>query len=160
MDSVGTLTFAIIKPHAWAAGHGGEILQTILSNDFSIVGAYLGCPGRAEAEELYAEHVGKPFYSDLVAYLTGGAVLLLALSGRDAVRRFRALLGPTDPLKAEPNTLRGRFGRNILNNAVHGSSSDEAARRELAIFFSPSGQQCCPNLHVPRRREPFRRNPD
>ncbi|MDQ3211325.1 MAG: nucleoside-diphosphate kinase [Acidobacteriota bacterium] len=129
-------TFAIIKPDAVAARFTGRILQLIEAEGFQIRAMRLINLSKADAEGFYAVHRERPFFSSLTAFMSSGPAVVLALDAPDAIRKWRTLMGATDPAKAEPNTLRKEFGRSIENNATHGSDAPETAAFELGYFFS------------------------
>ena len=128
-------TFAIIKPDAVRARHAGRILARIEEAGFTIRGLRLVHLTRREAEGFYAVHRERPFFASLVKYMTSGPVMVLALEGDNAIKRWRDLMGATDPGKAEAGTLRKEFGASIEHNATHGSDAPETARAEIAFFF-------------------------
>lgn len=140
-------TLAIIKPDAIGKDYTGQIVDRILKAGFRIVAARLVQLSRAEAESFYAVHRGKPFYQDLVTFISSGPCLPLALEGNNAVAEFRRLIGATDPVQAAAGTLRRDFAASVQNNAVHGSDSDQSAEKEIAFFFSPE-QIIAPKLKV------------
>ncbi len=129
-------TFAIIKPDAVAARFTGRILQRIEAEGFQIRAMRLINLSKADAEGFYAVHRERPFFSSLTTFMSSGPAVVLALDAPDAIRKWRTLMGATDPAKAEPNTLRKEFGRSIENNATHGSDAPETAAFELGYFFS------------------------
>ncbi len=129
-------TFAIVKPDAVESRIAGRILSRIEAEGFRVVGLKGHRLTRAEAEGFYAEHRDKGFFGGLIAYMTSGPVFLAVLERDKAVAHWRAVMGATDPAKAEPGTLRKEFGRSIERNAVHGSANLADAARELAFFFS------------------------
>ena len=130
-------TLAIIKPDAAAKpGATGEILRRIEEAGLAIVGMKRMQLTEQVAKGFYAVHKERPFYGELVAFMTSGPVVVAALEGEDAIRRWRDLMGPTDSTKAEPGTIRGDFGTDIERNASHGSDAPETARVELAYFFN------------------------
>lgn len=128
-------TFSIIKPNAVKKHVIGSILQLFEKNDLKIAAMKLTNIEKAKCEEFYAEHKERPFFGELVSFMTSGPVVLLALKGENAVARNREIMGATDPKKAAPGTLRALFGDNVGENAVHGSDSADSAARELKIFF-------------------------
>ena len=131
------LTLSIIKPDAVAAGNAGHVLADVEAAGFKIRGAKLIQLTEAQARAFYAVHAERPFYDDLVAFMTSGPVYPLALEADgDAVKKLRDLMGATDSTKAEEGTLRAKYGTDIEKNAVHGSDSAENAAKELAFFFS------------------------
>jgi nucleoside-diphosphate kinase len=133
---MGRFTLGIVKPDAVGAGKGGAILAHIEAAGFRIRAARLVRLSRAEAEAFYAVHRGRPFYADLVEFMTSGPCLPIALEKDGAVAAFRATIGATDPAEAAPGTIRKLFAESKGRNAVHGSDSDENAVREIGFFFS------------------------
>lgn len=129
------MTFSIIKPNAVKKNAIGDIIHTFESKGLKVAAAKLTVLSRKKAEEFYAEHKARPFFGELVDFMTSGPVLLMALSGEGAVMKNRELMGATDPAKAEAGTIRKKHGANVGENAVHGSDSPESAARELALFF-------------------------
>lgn len=129
-------TFAIIKPDAVAAGYTGRILQRIEAEGFKIRAMRLVNLSKSDAEGFYAVHRERPFFSSLTSFMSSGPAVVLALEAPDAIRKWRTLMGATDPAKAEANTLRKEFGRSIENNATHGSDAPETAAFELGYFFA------------------------
>jgi len=128
-------TLAIIKPDAVARNLAGEILAEIARNGFRILSMRTEHLSRREAEGFYAVHRGKPFFEGLVEFMSEGPVVVLALEREDAIRKWRDVMGATDPAKASEGTLRKRFGADIAHNCVHGSDAPETARTEIAYFF-------------------------
>lgn len=128
-------TVLIIKPDAVRRGLIGEILSRVERKGLRIDSMRLLRIDRDLAERHYAEHREKPFFGELVAFITGGDVVVAKVSGRDAVSVLRSLMGATDPASSAPGTIRGDYGIQITENLVHGSDSPESARRELALFF-------------------------
>jgi nucleoside-diphosphate kinase len=128
-------TLIIIKPDGVERGYTEQIFDRFKAKGFTIVERRDMTISRALAEKHYAEHNGKPFYPSLVEYITSGPVVVAILEGENAVAEARALMGPTDPAKAPPGTIRGDFGESIDRNTIHGSDSVESARREIALFF-------------------------
>jgi nucleoside-diphosphate kinase len=131
-------TFAIIKPDAVAAGNAGNILALIERNGFRVLALRMQRLSRAEAEGFYAVHRERPFFAELVEFMTEGPVVLLALEREDAVAKWREVMGATDPAKADEGTIRKLYGTNVGRNASHGSDSIENAAIELAWFFRAS----------------------
>jgi nucleoside-diphosphate kinase len=129
------LTLAIIKPDAVAARHAGRIIQRIEEAGFQIRAMRLRRLTVPEAEGFYAVHRARPFFGSLTSFMSSGAVIVLALEAPDAIKKWRALMGATDPAKAEAGSLRKEFGTSIENNATHGSDAPETAAFELAYFF-------------------------
>ncbi len=132
------ITFSIIKPNAVKQGAIGDIVAHFEKNDLKIAAAKLTVLSRKKCEEFYAEHKERPFFGELVDFMTSGPVMLMALSGEGAVLKNRDLMGATDPKKAAPGTIRAKHGANVGENAVHGSDSAASAQRELALFFEKS----------------------
>jgi nucleoside-diphosphate kinase len=129
-------TFSIVKPDAVRARKLGAILQKIEASGLTIVATKMLQLDQPKAEGFYAVHRERPFFKDLVKFMTSGPVVVSVLEGDDAVSRYRKLMGATDPAKADPGTLRKEFATNIEQNAVHGSDSLENAAIEIAYFFS------------------------
>ncbi|MCB0350147.1 MAG: nucleoside-diphosphate kinase [Bdellovibrionales bacterium] len=130
-------TFSIIKPNAIKKNAIGGIISKFEENGLKISAAKLVHLKKAQCEEFYAEHKERPFFGELVSFMTSGPVMLMALTGENAVLRNREIMGATDPSKAAPGTLRALYGDNMGENAVHGSDSAASAARELALFFKP-----------------------
>jgi nucleoside-diphosphate kinase len=128
-------TFSIIKPNAVKKNAIGSIIQMFEKNGLKIAAAKLVKLEKAQCEEFYAEHKERPFFGELVSFMTSGPVVLMALKGENAVMRNREIMGATDPKKAAPGTIRALFGDNVGENAAHGSDSLASAERELKIFF-------------------------
>ena len=129
-------TLSIIKPDAVAKNVIGEIISRFEKNDLKIIAAKLITLSDSDAGGFYAEHEGKPFYNDLIAFMTSGPVFIQVLEGEDAIAKNRELMGNTDPSKADVGTIRADFAQTIDANAVHGSDSENSAIREIAFFFS------------------------
>jgi nucleoside-diphosphate kinase len=128
-------TLAIIKPDAVAARHIGQIIQRIEDARFQIRAMrMLHLTGR-EAEGFYAVHRERPFFSSLTKFMSKGPVVILALEAPDAIKKWRTLMGATDPAKADAGTLRKEFGQSIESNATHGSDAPDTAAFELGYFF-------------------------
>jgi nucleoside-diphosphate kinase len=131
-----TLTLGIIKPDAIASGKSGAILAHLQQAGFIVRAARLVRLSRPEAEVFYEIHRGRPFYHDLVAFMTSGPCLPLALERHDAVAHMRTVIGATDPAEAEPGTVRKLYAESKGKNAIHASDSAENAAREVAFFFT------------------------
>lgn len=131
-------TLSIIKPDAVAKNVIGKIYSRFESNGLSIVAAKMQLLSKAQAEGFYAEHKGRPFFNDLVGFMTSGPVVVQVLEGENAVAKNRELMGATNPKEAAPGTIRADFAVSIDANAVHGSDSAASAAREIAYFFSAS----------------------
>jgi nucleoside-diphosphate kinase len=129
-------TFAIIKPDAVRRHLTGRILQRIEDAGFTIRAMRLQHLTKKEAEGFYAVHRERPFFGSLTDFMSSGPGVLLALEAPDAIRKWRTLMGATDPAKADPGTLRKDFGESIEFNATHGSDAPETAAFELGYFFS------------------------
>jgi nucleoside-diphosphate kinase len=129
-------TFVMIKPDAHGRRLSGEILARFERRGFTIRGLKLLRVSRDQAAQHYAEHEGKPFYPDLVEFITSGPVVAMVLQGPSAVSTVRTMMGATNPLDSAPGTIRGDYALEIGENAVHGSDSPESAERELAIYFT------------------------
>jgi nucleoside-diphosphate kinase len=129
-------TLSIIKPDAVAANHIGEILTRFEHAGLRIVGMKMMQLSQDQAADFYAVHKERPFYADLVGYMTSGPITVLVLEGPDAVTANREIMGATDPGQAKPGTLRASFGTSIQENAVHGSDSLDNARQEIRFFFA------------------------
>ncbi len=128
-------TFSIIKPNAMKKNCLGDIISMFEANGLKIAGAKIAVLSKGKAEEFYAEHSARPFFGELVSFMTSGPVMLMCLAGENAVLKNREIMGATDPKKATPGTVRFKFGDNMGENAVHGSDSVASAERELALFF-------------------------
>ena len=128
-------TLAIIKPDAFAARHTGRIIQRIEESGFQIRAMRLLHLSQVQAEGFYAVHRQRPFFASLTSFMASGPVVVLALEAEDAIRKWRGLMGATDPAKADAGTLRKQFGASIENNATHGSDAPETAAFELGYFF-------------------------
>ncbi len=128
-------TFAIIKPDAVERRMAGKILSRIEEAGFTIRGIRLQHLSKREAEGFYAVHRERPFFGGLTDFMSSGPCVLLALEAPDAIKKWRALMGATDPGKADAGTLRKDFGSSIERNATHGSDAPETAAFELGYFF-------------------------
>jgi nucleoside-diphosphate kinase len=128
-------TFSIIKPNAVKKNAIGDIIHHFESSGLRVVAAKLTRISKEKCELFYAEHKERPFFGELVSFMTSGPVLLMCLSGEGAIAKNRELMGATDPKKAVPGSIRAKHGDNVGENAVHGSDSAASAARELAIFF-------------------------
>jgi nucleoside-diphosphate kinase len=131
-------TFTIIKPDSVRKGNFGKIVSRIEATGFRVLGVKKIALSQRQAQAFYAVHSARPFYGSLVEYMTSGPVYVLALEGENAVPSLRALMGATDPTKADQGTIRKEFGESIEQNAIHGSDSDENANIEIAFFFAES----------------------
>jgi nucleoside-diphosphate kinase len=129
-------TLSIAKPDAVERNLIGEIYTRFEKNGLRIVAARMMRMSREQAEGFYAEHDGKPFFGDLVTYMTSGPVVVQVLEGENAIAENRRLMGATNPKEAEAGTIRADFAESLEANAVHGSDSPASAAREVAYFFS------------------------
>jgi nucleoside-diphosphate kinase len=134
-----SLTLGIVKPDAIATGKTGKILAHLEEAGFTLRAARLVRLTDAQAGAFYAVHRGRPFYPELVAFMTSGPCLPMALEGEDAVATLRTVIGATDPAEAAPGTVRKLYAESKGRNAIHASDSDENAAREVAFFF-PEGE--------------------
>lgn len=132
----GNITFSIIKPNAVRTGKTGPILSMINEAGFEISAIRMIRMTLEQAESFYEVHRGKPFFNDLIEFMISGPVVVMVLKHENAVEEFRKLIGATDPVKAEPGTIRKIFAVSVQMNAVHGSDSDENAAREAGFFFA------------------------
>lgn len=131
-------TLIIVKPEGVQRGLIGEVIARFEHKGLKVVGLKLMQIPRETAEKHYAEHVGKPFYEGLVAHITSSPVVVGVLEGPDAVSVARTMMGVTNPRQAAPGTIRGDYGLDIGFNIIHGSDGQEAAQREISIFFAPA----------------------
>ena len=129
-------TFGIVKPDAVAKNAVGGVSAMIEAAGLKVLGLKMLKLTQAQAEGFYAVHKARPFYADLVRFMTSGPCVVMALEGESAVTRYREVMGPTDSTKAGPDTIRGKFGSSIEKNAVHGSDGPDTARTEIGFFFS------------------------
>lgn len=135
-------TLSIIKPDAVAKNVIGEIYSRFEKAGLNIVAAKMMHLTQEQAEGFYAEHKERPFFNDLVAFMTSGPVMVQVLEGEDAVAKNREVMGATNPKDAAPGTIRADFASSIDENAVHGSDATETAEREIAFFFK--AEELCP----------------
>jgi len=131
-------TFAIIKPDAVQNGYYGKIISRILTEEFTILGMRMKHLSHREAEGFYAVHKERPFFGELVDFMTSDKCIVLALEKENAVSAWREIIGATDPTEAKKGTIRQQFAQDKGKNAVHGSDSDENAAIEIGFFFSAS----------------------
>ena len=129
-------TFTIIKPDAFANGYSGAILDMILKAGFRLIALKMTSLSAGKAGEFYAIHRARPFYNELVEFMSRGPIVAAILEKENAVADFRKLIGATDPAKADSGTIRKLFAASLGENAIHGSDSDENARTESDFFFS------------------------
>ncbi|HEY5603702.1 MAG TPA: nucleoside-diphosphate kinase [Gammaproteobacteria bacterium] len=135
-------TFSIIKPDAVAKNVIGEIYSRFEAAGLKIIAAKMLRLTKKQAEGFYAIHKERPFFNDLVAFMTSGPVMVQVLEGENAIARNRAIMGATNPQQAEPGTIRADFATTIDENAVHGSDGPDTAKTEIAFFFQD--QELCP----------------
>lgn len=135
-------TLSIIKPDGVEKNLIGEILSRFEKADLEIVAARMAQLSTAEAEAFYEVHRERPFFRDLVAYMTSGPVMIQVLQGENSIRRNREIMGATNPAEAAPGTIRADFAESIEQNVVHGSDAADTAAREIAFFFGEGG--ICP----------------
>ena len=129
-------TLAIIKPDAVANEYAGAIIDIIIKAGFKISAMKMARLTKSSAEGFYAVHKERPFFGELVDYMTSGPCIAIALEKENAVDDYRKIIGTTDPAKADEGTIRKLYAKDIQSNAVHGSDSDENAEKEIAHFFS------------------------
>jgi nucleoside-diphosphate kinase len=129
-------TLAIIKPDAVQRHLAGRIIQRIEDGGFQIRGMRRLHLSKAQAEGFYAVHRDRPFFGSLTEFMSSGPVIAMVLQADDAIKKWRTLMGATDPAKAEPGTLRKEFGQSIEKNATHGSDGSETAAYEIGYFFA------------------------
>ena len=130
-------TFLMVKPDGVQRGLIGEIVKRFEQKGFQLVACKLMTVSREMAEKHYAEHKGRPFYEELVQFITSGPVLAMVWQGDQVIALARKMIGKTNALEAEPGTIRGDFAVHTGRNIIHGSDSPENAEREIAIFFEP-----------------------
>jgi nucleoside-diphosphate kinase len=128
-------TLILVKPDAFERALTGEVIARFERKGLRIVAMRQMTVDRPLAEEHYAEHLGKPFYEDLVGFITSGPLVAMVLEGYEAVTAARQVIGATNPLEAAPGSIRGDFGLEVQTNLVHGADSPESAERETALFF-------------------------
>ena len=128
-------TLVLVKPDGVARGLVGEVLSRIEAKGFRLVALELRTLDRATAEAHYGEHAEKPFFGELVSFITGGPLVAAILEGVEAVKASRQLIGATNPVEAATGSIRGDYGTEVTFNLVHGSDSDESAEREIGIWF-------------------------
>jgi nucleoside-diphosphate kinase len=132
-------TLILVKPDAFARGLTGEILGRFERKGLAIAALKRMEVDRGLAERHYAEHAEKPFFGDLVEFITGGPLVAMILEGHEAVTAARQVIGATNPLEASPGSIRGDYALEVQTNLVHGSDSPESAAREIELFFPDSG---------------------
>ena len=129
-------TLVLVKPDGVRRGLSGEIIARFEKRGLQIVALKLVQISRTMAEKHYAEHVGKPFFDNLVEFITSGPVVAMVVKGDHAIRAVRAMMGATNPLEAAPGTIRGDFALVMSENVIHGSDGSESAAREIDAFFA------------------------
>ena len=128
-------TLILVKPDAFERGLTGEIVARFERKGLKIAAMKHMTVERAQAEEHYDEHKEKPFFGDLVDFITGGPLIAMVLEGHEAVKAARQVIGATNPIEAAPGSIRGDYGLEVRTNMVHGSDAPESAQREIGIFF-------------------------
>ena len=128
-------TLILVKPDAFARGLTGEIIARFERKGLTIVALQHMTMSEGEAKQHYAEHEGKPFFGELVDFITSGPLVAMVLEGEQAVAAARQVIGATNPIEAAPGSIRGDFALEVTFNMVHGSDSDESAEREIGIWF-------------------------
>ncbi|MGC9148507.1 MAG: nucleoside-diphosphate kinase [Sulfolobales archaeon] len=128
-------TFVMIKPDGYSRGLVGEIISRIERKGLRIIGMKLIKMSREQAEKLYSVHRDKPFFKDLVSFVTSGPVVVMVVEGESAVEVMRIMIGSTDGRKAPPGTIRGDYALSIQENVIHASDSPETASYEISVFF-------------------------
>lgn len=136
---MGNYTLTMIKPTAMKNGHAGEILRIITKEGgFRIAAMKMLSLSKEQAQKFYEVHKERPFYNELVEFMTSGPIIAAVLEKENAVSAFRDFIGATNPAEAKEGTIRNKFGVSIQENCVHGSDSDENAKREIKFYFSTS----------------------
>ena len=128
-------TLILVKPDAFERHLTGEVISRFERKGLSLVALKLMTADDAIANEHYAEHAEKPFFGELVSFITGGPLVAMVLEGPNAIKAARQLIGATDPVEADAGSIRGEFGTEVTFNLVHGSDSPESAAREIGIWF-------------------------
>jgi nucleoside-diphosphate kinase len=129
-------TFGIVKPDAVAKNAIGGVVGMVESGGLKVIGLRLVRLGETQARAFYAVHKDRPFFNDLVKFMTSGPAVVMAIEGENAIARYREIMGPTDSKKAPAGTIRNKYGTDIERNAVHGSDGPDTARAELSFFFA------------------------
>ncbi|HVE76450.1 MAG TPA: nucleoside-diphosphate kinase [Actinomycetota bacterium] len=132
-------TLVLVKPDGVRRGLIAEVIGRIERKKLKIVGLRMMTVDEDLAKRHYEEHVEKPFFGELIAFITSGPIVAMAVQGEEAISVLRTLMGATDPKKAAPGTLRGDFGLEVTENIVHGSDGPESAKRELGLYFPDLG---------------------
>lgn len=128
-------TLLLVKPDGVKRKLIGEVIRRLERRDWTLLGMKLMRVSRELAERHYAEHKERPFFGELIDYITSGPIVAMAWEGNDIITAMRTMMGKTNPIEAAPGTMRGDFANNLTQNLVHGSDSPESAKRELALFF-------------------------
>lgn len=131
-------TLSIIKPDAVKDNNIGAIINLLENGGLKVVAARMTHLSKAQGQAFYGVHKAKPFFDELVAYVTSGPVLIMTLEGENAIAKNRAIMGATNPKDAAPGTIRALYGKSLDRNAVHGSDAPETAKTEIAFFFKPT----------------------
>lgn len=131
------LTFTLFRPHVIEFNNLGPIIELINRNGYKFRALKMVKMSREKAGTFYEIHKEKSFFKDLINYMTSGPIVVAVIEKTNAVKDFRTLIGNTDPIKAKPGTIRHMFAETMKDNAIHGSDSDENAKREIDLFFSP-----------------------
>lgn len=131
-------TLVMVKPDGVKRALVGEIIRRIEQKGFRLAALKMLQLDRATAESHYAEHSARPFFGELVDFITSGPVVAMVWEGESVIPAIRTMMGKTNPLEAAPGTIRGDFGNSINFNIIHGSDSEESAQREINLFFKPS----------------------
>ncbi|MFX3617188.1 MAG: nucleoside-diphosphate kinase [Sporolactobacillus sp.] len=129
-------TFLMVKPDAVKRGLIGQVVARFESKGFKLIAGKFIILSHEKVAEHYHEHKGKPFYEDLTTFMTSGPVFAMVWEGEDIIDLARLMMGPTDPKKALPGTIRGDFATKMNRNVIHGSDSEESAKREIRLFFN------------------------
>jgi nucleoside-diphosphate kinase len=132
-------TYIMVKPDGVERRLSGEIIRRFENRGLTLVGLKMLKPTRETAEKHYAVHSERPFFGELVDFVTSGPVVAMVWEGPDAIKLTRTMIGATKPVDAQPGTIRGDFTCDMLNNLIHGSDSPEAAADEIALWFGPDG---------------------
>ncbi|MBC1497119.1 nucleoside-diphosphate kinase [Listeria welshimeri] len=130
-------TYVMVKPDGVERGLIGEIVAKIEKKGIKLVAGKLIQIDRKLAEQHYAEHIGKPFFEDLIGFITSGPVFAMVLEGDDVIKTARRMMGKTNPLEADAGTIRAEYAVHTNRNVIHGSDSPESAKREIQLFFEP-----------------------
>lgn len=128
-------TFSIIKPNAMKKNVIGAIIHKLENHGLKIAAVKIIHLQKEKAKDFYAEHKDRPFFNELVEFMTSAPIMVMALSGENAIQKNREIMGATDPKEAQSGTIRAEFGENVGENAIHGSDSAASAERELSLFF-------------------------